>query len=128
MQYILAMHTYLCVHTVPWSAAKEAAEEELCSKYFLGNIDTVVHESGMGWSELMEVSIKRVCSRGIEWLDQSPGIYSNGTWSREDYSKLSSKAALSGAPLLWHAQGVMVQQGMLFRSMCLYRYGSISRA
>ncbi|KAK9918027.1 hypothetical protein WJX75_000668 [Coccomyxa subellipsoidea] len=50
----------LGTHAEPWSAEKEAAEGKVCSKYFLGNIDSVVHESGLGWSELMEISIKRI--------------------------------------------------------------------
>ena len=47
---------------MPWSAQKEAAGGEVCAKYFLGTIDDVVHETGLGWTELMEISIKRVWS------------------------------------------------------------------
>ncbi|CAL8464116.1 g3651 [Coccomyxa elongata] len=47
-------------HAVPWSAQKEAAGGEVCAKYFLGTIDDVVHETGLGWTELMEISIKRI--------------------------------------------------------------------
>lgn len=59
------MHVCPFVRAEPWSAEKEAAEGKVCSKYFLGNIDSVVHESGLGWSELMEISIKRVRPQAI---------------------------------------------------------------
>ena len=45
---------------MPWSAEAEAAEATRCARYSLGDIENVVHESGVGWELLVEVSMRRV--------------------------------------------------------------------
>ncbi len=60
----------LLSNAVPWSAEKEAAEGEACAKYFLGNIDAVVLEAGLGWTELLEISLKRVGLQSISHLER----------------------------------------------------------
>ena len=45
---------------VPWSGAAEAAEASRCTRYSLGDVEHVVHESGVAWELLVEVSMRRV--------------------------------------------------------------------
>ena len=33
----------------------------MCARYSLGDIDNVVHESGLSWDELVQISMRRVC-------------------------------------------------------------------
>lgn len=57
---LLDTEVVTCGAAVPWSPSREAAEGQECARYFLGTIDSVVDETGLGWHELIEISIKRV--------------------------------------------------------------------
>lgn len=46
---------------VPWTLEAEAGEPSMCARYSLGDIDNVVHESGLSWDELVQISMRRVC-------------------------------------------------------------------
>ena len=45
---------------MPWTAEAEAAEASRCARYSLGDIEHVVHETGIAWEWLVEVSMRRV--------------------------------------------------------------------
>ena len=44
----------------PYTVQKEKAGGEVCARYSLGEVDSVVHDTGLAWEELMLVSIRRV--------------------------------------------------------------------
>ena len=49
-----------CSAAVPWTAEAEAAEASRCARFSLGDIEHVVHETGISWEWLVEVSMRRV--------------------------------------------------------------------
>ncbi|CAL5226801.1 g9662 [Coccomyxa viridis] len=56
------LHEFLILgkHAVPWTAEAEAAEASRCARFSLGDIEHVVHETGISWEWLVEVSMRRI--------------------------------------------------------------------